>query len=212
MKIEALSDRDAGFCSGEDTDIDTGYHSPTETSQDSTDGKESIHHFQRHGKRKILEPKKEPEEEPKFKQIKVESGIDSSYSDSIKSNPSPLSLVKEEVLAAEQAKRMSPFRPWDLERPGSRDLERPDSRDRERVCSREWVQEEPLALVVDKKKRSRDDHYQSYRLPKSEADSLGPDESGVYDLRKCQDPHEVVRLFEPEHCTDSSDMVPDSSR
>lgn len=195
MKIESLSDRDAGFCSGEDTDIDTGYHSPTETSQDSTDGKDSVDHFI-HGKRKVIEPKKEPEEEePKFKKIKVESGIDSSYSDSIKSNPSPLSLVKDEV-CSERAKRVSPFRPWDLERP----------------CSREWVQEEPLALVVDKNKRSQESqhfHYQSYQLPRCE--SVSSSHSMVHDLHKSQRSHEVVRIFEPKESVDMS-MTSESSR
>lgn len=196
VKIESLSDRDAGFCSGEDTDIDTGYHSPTETSQDSTDGKDSVDHFI-HGKRKVIEPKKEPEEEePKFKKIKVESGIDSSYSDSIKSNPSPLSLVKEEVLCSERAKRTSPFRPWDLEMP----------------CSHEWVQEEPLALVVDKNKRSQESqhfHYQSYQLPRCE--SVSSSHSMIHDLHNSQRLHKVVRTFEPEKCVDMSMSIPESS-
>lgn len=195
MKIETLSERDAGFCSGEDTDIDTGYHSPTETSQDSIDAKNSVNHFI-HGKRNLTEPKMEPDEEgPKFKKIKVESGIGSSYTDSIKSNPSPLSLVKEEV-CSEPAKIPSPFRPWDLERP----------------CSREWVQEEPLALVVDKRKMILEKThflYQSYQLPRCE--SADSSHSMIHDLHNSQRLHKVARTFEPEKCVDVSMVTPEPS-
>ncbi|XKL60960.1 hypothetical protein PGB90_008017 [Kerria lacca] len=220
VKSETLSDRDAGFCSGEETDLDIEYHSPIDTSRDSTDVKEYAESNRNKNKRKNAEPRKVAEinDEPEIKLIKLENSSGrasplSNKSDFIKRSPSPYikeeiidhtkipnsSYIKEEIQNV--LKSCSPFRPWSIDRSNNNYcpilpyVYSPASPN----ASPDFVQEEPLALVVEKKKEDNFPQY-AYESRNLDSESLSQENMEVQDLRINQRPQEVVRLHEMEMC------------
>ncbi len=157
VKSETFSDRDAGFCSGEDTDFDYGFHSPTETSRDSGAGsysKDSSETYRTKNKRKSLEPRKvdefDGEAEPEAKLIKLESPTTDEVISS--SSPYQCEFVKADSREDFQAyvkPSSSPFRPWNVDTP----------------IPSSFVQEEPLSLVVEKKYSNQFFPYHSSPVP-----------------------------------------------
>lgn len=66
-------------------------------------------------------------------------------------------------------------------------------------ASPDFVQEEPLALVVEKKKEDNFPQY-AYESRNLDSESLSQENMEVQDLRINQRPQEVVRLHEMEMC------------
>lgn len=185
VKSESSSDRDAGFYSGEDTDFEVQYHSPTttETSRDSVDTKESVDN--RRNKRKCDKANKFRDDESDVKRIKLEPsakvktepGVEDECEDNLCDRiTSPLSIkneidseisstVKSEpwrnVVVVERPR--SPFRPWNVHQKEAAEADAATVVLPEKIPSgylppltTSPYQKEPLALVV-KKRRNRDE-------------------------------------------------------
>ncbi|XP_065209984.1 transcription factor Atoh8 [Planococcus citri] len=227
IKSETLSDRDAGFCSGEETDLDTDFHhSPTDTSRDSSDTKDSTLEYRcsiGKNKRKCAEPRKVEDHLPPLKQIKLETDPYAAPVKEIKlehdSYAAPCVIKYErspsspENSTSDSKPSISPFRPWSCS--DSR-THTPSSYEYATVPSipsgyvpPTYVQDEPLALVVEKKHEIDQQVEQKptfYDVPESKVD--------VHDLRVNQlRPQEVVRIFDEsrmndDDITDNQDIKP----
>lgn len=201
VKCETLSDRDAGFCSGEETDLDTEFHSPTDTSRDSSDTKDYSEHFPNKNKRKCAEPRKVADigEPTESKMIKLEHSSDRGSPCSVQSEfvkPCVSPYIKEEI--CNDVKPSSPFRPWSCDRPISQEYQSIPSGYVPQFVNH--IQEEPLSLVVEKKPRIEFLHQSAAVSPDTDSrySSSSPSPAEVQDLSVNQRPQEVVRIRDHE--------------
>lgn len=154
-----------------------------------------------HRKRKSEEQR--VEDSPETKIIKLENCCGS---DRASINGSPCSLGSSAPYIKVE-KPCSPFRPWSTDRPSSQEYSPvPCGYASPYLNYATYVQEEPLALVVDKKK-SRDELPSSYRRNRrvstvnaSEKTLTTDEDEQAQDLTVNLGPQEVVRIPDTEKC------------
>lgn len=196
--------------------MDTEFHSPADTSRDSSDTKDSSLEYRvNKNKRKCAEPRKVDERKfddtPPLKLIKLEPETVSPVNVRYERTCSPSNDVKPSI---------SPFRPWSSDqRPQSSVVSPAIPSGYVPPCAQSFDQEEPLSLVVEKKRNDGE--------PRSQIDQTEPMYSGrpsvvqVEDLRVNQPrPQEVVRIYDSDEkynydakCTENKlSMMHESNR